>query len=72
MQATEPQTSKRRQCYAIAQQLGLTREERHELAEMLLKVDLNSWNGLSDSQMERIADALIGAELVIELFRQRL
>lgn len=68
---TEVQTSKRRQCYAIAAELGLTREERHEFAEMFLKRDLTSWNQLSDAQMDRLADGLVGAEFVIELFRQR-
>lgn len=71
MQTTEPQTTKRIQCYAIAKELGLTREERHELAEMVFKKDITSWKQLSDSQMERLAEGLFIVECVGELYRQR-
>lgn len=63
--------SKRRKAYCIADELGLTRDERIEMARVLLWRDVTSWGGLSDSQMERLLDAMQGFQIVVEIFRQR-
>lgn len=68
---TEPQSDRRKMAYALAKQLGLSREERHELAEFILKRDVRSWNELSDSQMERLADGLNVTVCVATLISQR-
>lgn len=67
----EPQSAKRRKAYASAKELTMTREERHAFATYLLRRDITSWRQLSETQIERILDALEGIELFLELMRQR-
>lgn len=60
-----------RRAYAKANEVGLTREERHELAEMLLKHDVTTWKGLDDPQLAAIVTALDGYHYVSTLLAQR-
>lgn len=65
--AREPQSNKRVKAYTLAKELGLDRDDRIEMAKVLLWRDITSWKQLSDSQMERILDALEGYLLVTHL-----
>lgn len=42
-----------------------------ELAEKLLGRDVQSWGALSETEISRLADALVGFELVASLVMQR-
>jgi hypothetical protein len=66
-----PQSPLRIRAYAAATDLGLDRNERVELSEMLLKIDVSSWRALTEEQMQRVADALEGARLVAVLRQLR-
>lgn len=55
---------RRRKAFQIAQRLGLDRDDRLELARVLLWCDVESWKDLDDSQIRRILDALEGFALV--------
>lgn len=61
----------RRRAFAGASLAGLDRYERIELAEMLLKSDLASWKGLTETDFQRLSDALEGHHLVSSLIAQR-
>jgi hypothetical protein len=63
--------ARRRKIFLLADALGLTRDERIELAEVILRRDLVSWKQLDDAQVDRMLDVLEGAAMVIELLRQR-
>lgn len=63
--------SRRRKAFALADALGLSREERHAFAGQIFNKDVTTWGGLSDRAMERIIDGLEGASAVMELLRQR-
>ncbi|WP_373070177.1 hypothetical protein [Gemmatimonas sp.] len=63
--------ARRRKIFLLADALGLTRDERIELAEVILRRDLVSWKQLDDAQVDRMLDVLEGAAMVIELQRQR-
>lgn len=67
----EPQTAKRKQAFAMAAQLNYTREERLELAEMLLKRDCVSWESLSEPEISRLVDAMEGFALIHYQITQR-
>ena len=71
MTEDEPQSPLRIRAYAAATDLGLDRNERVELSEMLLKIDVSSWRALTEEQMQRVADALEGARLVAVLRQLR-
>lgn len=68
---TEPQTVKRIQAYALATECGLTRQDRIDLAEMLLKRDCVSWKSLSENEIGRLVDAMQGFAYVHFLLTQR-
>ena len=63
--------ARRRKIFLLADALGLTRDERIELAEVVLRRDLVSWKQLDDAQVDRMLDVLEGAAMVLELLRQR-
>lgn len=67
----ETQTETHRHAHALAKELGLTREERIELAEMLLKRDCQSWVGLREDELRRLVDAMRGVEYIGTLYAQR-
>ena len=55
----------------LAGEIGLTREERMEIARVILWRSITSWNQLDDAQVARLLDALEGHLVVVETFRQR-
>lgn len=61
----------RRRAFASAKLAGLTTEERHELAEALLKRDVTSWEGMYEAEFRRICDALDGHHYIATLLAQR-
>ena len=63
--------SRRRKAYMIAKEIGLTDEERHELATIILRRDITSWKQLSDAQMTRLLDAMEGYEKINHLKEMR-
>jgi hypothetical protein len=71
MSGVESQSPQRRKLYLLADELGLTRQERMEMARYLLRRDLPTFKALDEAQVCRMLDALEGAQLFIELMRQR-
>lgn len=65
------QSAARRKVYQRAKELGLSRDERLHLAEILLRRDVRSWSDLDEAQVLRLLDAIEGFELIVELARQR-
>jgi hypothetical protein len=63
--------ARRRKLFALAEHLGLSREERIDIAKTILHRDIISWSNLSPEHTDRLLDALEGAILVQELVRQR-
>lgn len=60
-----------RHLYALCAERDLTRDERHELAEMLLKRDVVSYASLTASEIDRLVDALNGYHYVLTLLELR-
>lgn len=56
---------------AQATELKLTREERLEFAEYLLRRDVTSYANLTDEQVLRLLDGFNGHHLLNELLHQR-
>jgi hypothetical protein len=63
--------ARRRKIHVLAKELGMSDDDRIEFARALLWRDITSWSQLNDDQVYRLLDALEGARLVIELYRQR-
>jgi hypothetical protein len=63
--------ARRRKLFLLAAKFDLTRDERIELAQYLLRRDITSWKQLSDAQVCRLLDALEGTELVLQLISMR-
>lgn len=61
----------RTKAHGIAEHFNLSREERLEYAEHLLKVDCTSWTLLDEEQLRRLCAALEGARLMAELLQLR-
>lgn len=51
--------------------IGLTREERIDLAEQVLRRDFTSWKQLDDDQVNRMLDVLEGHILINYLIKLR-
>lgn len=60
-----------RKLMKLASALEMTRDERLEFAEYLLRRDVTSWKSLTDAQVERLLDAFEGHHLLNELLAQR-
>lgn len=58
--------------FVLARELGLTPSERHDFAAEILQADVTSWADLEDEDVERVLDALHGAQAFMELMRQRI
>lgn len=58
--------------FVLADHLKLSKDELHDLATVILRRDITSMKGLEPTQVNRMLDALEGAEKVIEIKRQRL
>lgn len=63
--------ARRLKLFALADHLDLKRDDRIELAKAILHRDILSWRHLDPSQVDRMLDALEGAILVQEIYRQR-
>lgn len=50
---------------------GLTRQDRHDLAETILRRDVRSWAELDAGQLERLLDAFEGHALLAHLLAGR-
>lgn len=58
----------RKKAYTVAKELGLNREDRIELALMVLPIsECKSWDDLDDHDMSRLLDALTGFVYVATL-----
>jgi hypothetical protein len=57
--------------FALAKEIGLTRDERIELAEIILWRDCESWKHLSDPQIKRLLDAMEGYITITALLALR-
>jgi hypothetical protein len=67
----ECQDNRRRKLYLICDEIGLSRSERIEFSQYLLRRDITTWKTLSDAQVGRLLDGLEGFQLVSELLSQR-
>lgn len=61
----------RRKAFMLSAEIGLTREERHELATIILRRDVSTWGELNEIQFGRILDALEGYEKISHLLSLR-
>lgn len=66
-----PQSARRKKLYVLADEIGLKREERIELARYLLRRDIGSWSELDEDQEVRVLDALEGYQLISTLLMIR-
>lgn len=62
---------RRRYLFALAGRYNLTRQERLELAELILRRDVRSWAYLSDQDAARLVDVLEGYALLSHLLSER-
>jgi hypothetical protein len=69
--AASGQTPRMRKLMAVCAEVGLSKEERMELATYLLRRDVVTFKGLEDDQVDRLLDALEGYQLVTTLVGQR-
>ena len=63
--------ARRRKLFVLADEIGLTRDERVELARVILWRDIESWAGLTDEQVGRLLDAMEGFEKIVHLLSVR-
>jgi len=63
--------TRRRKLFHLADEIGLTRDERIELAQFLLRRDITSWSQLDAEQVDRMLDCAEGFLLVTFLLTQR-
>jgi hypothetical protein len=66
-----PQSKRLRKLYAVAKEIGLTDDERIDLAQMVLRRDITSWGQLDETQVCRLLDCIEGYQLISELEAQR-
>jgi hypothetical protein len=66
-----PQSPQLRKLFLLASEIGLTHDERMDLACYLLRRDITSWKQLDNAQILRLLDALEGWHLIEELCAQR-
>jgi len=62
---------RRRKLMMVSREIGLTRDERLELASYILRRDVTTWKTLSDEQVWRMLDALEGFELISTMLEDR-
>jgi hypothetical protein len=60
-----------RKLFLLIREVGLTREERIELAQVILHRDITTYKGLDDEQIGRLCDALEGYEKITWLLTIR-
>jgi len=64
------QSAARKKLFQRCKELGLNRQERIDVAQLLLCRDINSFDDLDEEQIGRLLDAFHMAELLIEVMRQ--
>lgn len=62
---------RRRKLFGYAATFGMSRQERIDLAEMMLRRDVTSWKDLNGEQVNRLLDAFEGAALIMHLLATR-
>lgn len=65
------QSPQRRKLHVWADEAGLSRNERIDVAQYLLRRDITSWSQLDDGQVARLLDAFEGHHLIGEILSQR-
>lgn len=65
------QSPQQRKLFLLADELGLGRAERLELASYMLRRTITSWRQLDDVQVARMLDALEGYQLIRDLMSMR-
>lgn len=63
--------ARRRKLFVYADALGMSREERIDLAEYVLRRDITSWKQLDDAQVLRLLDCYEGHALISHLLTER-
>ena len=63
--------ARRRKAHLLVKEIGLSREDRIDLASMLLRRTVKSWTELDEAQYIRILDALEGYQLIGHLVETR-
>lgn len=63
--------ARRRKLFVYADALGMSREERIDLAEFVLRRDITSWKQLDDTQVLRLLDCFEGHALITWMLSQR-
>lgn len=58
---------KRRLAHLLANEIGLSRDDRHALVEWILHRDVSSWRELKPEDYDRILDALSGYQAITHL-----
>lgn len=62
---------RRRKMFVYRDAFGLRNEDLVELAEQILRRDIDTVKALTDDEVGRMLDALEGATLVLHLLRER-
>lgn len=68
---TEQSPQYRKLMQVLKREIGLTDEERYELATILLRRDITSYSQLTDEQVNRLLDAAEGYEKIKHLLDVR-
>ena len=63
--------ARRRKAHMLSKSIGLSHDDRIDLASMLLRRTVKSWTELDEAQTIRILDALEGYELITHLVETR-
>lgn len=63
--------ARRKKLFVYADTFSLTREERIDIAEMVLRRDVNSWNSLIDDEVKKLLECFESYLLVRHLLDQR-
>lgn len=64
-------TARRKKLFLYAKRIGLSRQDRIDLGEYVLRTDVSSWKDLDDEQVKRLLDALEGYLLVSYLLSEQ-
>jgi hypothetical protein len=56
--------ARRRKLYCVAREHQLSKQDRIDLCQYLLRRDYTSWKELSDQEVRRLLDAFEGYELI--------
>ncbi len=67
----EGPAARRRKLFLCAHGCGLTRQERIDLAEYLLRRDVSSWKSLTEAEVGRLLDAFEGHALIAFLLSEK-